>query len=289
MNNEGSIPSGPQPVEEYLDRLLLTLSGSPREVRHMLAEVEAHLDDAVADEMATGKSRPDAEAAAVARMGASHEIAGRPSGFSRPAAALLRRTGLAGSLIGGVALVAVGVSGAVGWAMAELGGGTFLIAPFPPGSYTSADCGRWLDGDPGTHSCIAAMTSDHVGEVILSSFAAGVLGLLVLAGHWWMRRRWQDRGTLTALPIGSAEAVGAILALLIAVGTLGRGVDMELVQRGQGAGQMFALAVGGVAAAVFFAIRLYRLARPRADRSGAAPLPGWARHPRSAGARPPIG
>jgi hypothetical protein len=262
MSNPREVPSG-QPVEEYLDKLLLTVSGSAREVRHMLAEVEAHLHDAVSEEMAAGKSRPDAEAAAVARMGAVHEVAGRPIAFSRPTAALLRRTALAGSLIGGVALIAVGLSGAVAWALAGVRGGTFLIAPFPPGSYTAADCARWLAGDPGTHSCVAAMTSDHVGEVILNSFAGGVLGLLVLAAHWWMRRRWQDRGTLTALPIGSAEAVGAILALLVAAGTVGRGINMELVQRGQGAGQMFALAAGALAAAGYFAARLYRLARPR--------------------------
>jgi hypothetical protein len=233
------------------------------------------------------RPKAEAEAAAVARMGAIHEVAGRPMAFSRPTAALLRRAALAGSLIGGVALVAVGISGAVGWALAGVHGGTFLIAPFPPGSYTSADCAHWLAGDPGTHSCIAAMNSDHVGEVILNSFAGGVLGLLVLAAYGWMRRSWQDRGTLTALPIGSAEAVGAILALLVAVGTVGRGVAMELAQRGQGAGQMFTLGVGGLAAGVFFAIRLYRLARPRADRSGAPPVPGWARHASSADARPP--
>jgi hypothetical protein len=219
-------------------------------------------------------------------MGATHEVAGRPVGFSTPTAALLRRTVLAGSLVGGVALVAVGVSGLVAWAISGVRGGTFLIAPFPPGSYTSADCARWLAGDPGTRSCIAAMTSDHVGEVIQNSLAAGVLGLLVLFAHWSMRRRWQDRGTLTALPIGSAEAVGAILALLVSVIFLGRGVNTELVQRGQGAGQMFALAVGAFAAAVYFATRLYRMARLGAARSGVTPLPGWAR-PRSTAARPP--
>lgn len=206
--------------------------------------------------------------------------------LSTPTAARLRRTALAGSLIGGVALVAVGVSGAVGWALAGVRGGTFLVAPFPPGSYTSADCAHWLAGDPGAHSCRAAMMSDHVGDVILDSFAGGVVGLLVLAAHWWMRRRWQDRGTLTALPVGSAEAVGAILALLVAVITAGRGVNTELVQLGQGAGQMFATAAGALAAAVFFAVRLYRLAQPRAGRSAAPPLPGWA-HTRSGGARPP--
>ena len=31
------------PIETYLDRLLLSLSGTPRQVRHTLAEVEGHL------------------------------------------------------------------------------------------------------------------------------------------------------------------------------------------------------------------------------------------------------
>jgi len=256
-------PAGSEPVEEYLDRLLLTLSGPPRQVRRTLAEVEAHLHDAVADELAAGKSQAEAEQAAVTRMGTLSQITGRPVQFGRPTAALLRRTALAGSLIGGIALVAVGISGAIGWGLAVLRGGAFLVAPFPSGSYTRADCARWLAGDTSTHSCVAAMTADHVGEVILNSFAAGVLGVLALSAYGWMRRQWQDRGTLTALPIGSAEAVGAILALIVAVGTAGRGINLEMVQQGQGAGEMFSLAIGALAAAAFFIVRLCRLSLPR--------------------------
>jgi hypothetical protein len=54
------------PVEDYLDQLLTSLSGSPRQVRHTLAEVEAHLRDAVAEGMAEGMAdglpEPDAQA-----------------------------------------------------------------------------------------------------------------------------------------------------------------------------------------------------------------------------------
>lgn len=266
MSDARDLPAGSEPVEEYLDKLLLTLSGAPREVRRTLAEVEAHLHDAVAEEMAAGKSQAAAELAALARLGALSQITGHPLQFGRPAAALLRRTALAGSLIGGIALVAVGISGVIGWALAKLHGGTFLVAPFPQGGYTSADCARWLAGDPSTHSCIAAMTADHVGEVILNSFAAGVLGVLVLSAYGWMRGQWQDRGTLTALPIGSAEAVGAILALIVAVGTAGRGINMYIVQHGLGAGEMFSLTVGAFAAAMFFIARLSRLSLPGRSR-----------------------
>lgn len=266
MSDMRDVPAGAEPVEEYLDRLLLTLSGPPRQVRRTLAEVEAHLHDVVAEEVAAGKSLLEAEHAAVARMGAASQITGHPLQFGRPAAALIRRTALAGSLIGGIALIAVGISGAIGWGLAALRGGTFLVAPFPPGSYTSADCARWQAGDPSAHGCIAAMTADHVGEVILNSFAAGVLGVLALSAYGWMRRRWQDRGTLTALPIGSAEAVGAILALIVAAGTTARGIDLELVQHGQGAGEMFSLAIGALGAATFFTVRLGRLSLPYRSR-----------------------
>jgi hypothetical protein len=249
---------GDEPVEEYLDRLLLSLSGPPRYLRRTLAEVEAHLHDAVAAELAAGLPQAEAERAAVARMGAVHAVTGRGAQFSRPMSALLRRAALAGSLVGGVALVAYGVSGAISWALAGVRGGRFVTAPFPPGSYSPADCARWLAGDPGTHNCVTAMTADHVGDIVLQGLAAAVLGLLALIAFWVMRERWQDRSTLTALPVGSTEAVGMILALIVAAGGLASAVDIETVQRGQGAGQPISIAVAALGAAAFFAIRLYR-------------------------------
>ena len=257
MNYAAAHPAGGEPVEDYLDRLLLTLSGPPRHVRHTLAEVEAHLHDAVAEEMAAGKSQADAETAAIGRMGATHAVTGRTAQFARPTAALLRRAALAGSLVGGVALVAYAVSGAISWVLAVTRSVTFVTAPFPPGSYTQADCARWLAGDPSARSCVTAMTADHVGDIVLQGFAAGCLGLLALVAFWIMRRRWQDRGTLTALPVGSAEAAGTILALVVMVAGLGMAVNIELVHRGQGAGQPLSIAVAAFCAAAFFAVRLY--------------------------------
>ena len=90
-----------EPVEEYLDQLLLTLSGPPRQVRHTLAEVEAHLHDAVADAIAAGLSEQQAQLKAVRRIGSAHAVAGRTALFTRPTAAIARRTVLAGSLVGG--------------------------------------------------------------------------------------------------------------------------------------------------------------------------------------------
>ena len=253
--------TGAEPVEDYLDRLMLTLSGPPRHVRHTLAEVEAHLHDAVAAELAVGKSQADAERAAVDRMGPVQAVTGRSASFARPTAAVVRRAALAGSLIGGVALVAYGISAGISWALAAIRGGTFVTTPFPPGTYTSSDCARWQAGDPSAHSCVAAMTADHVGDIVLQGLAAGIVGVLALTAFWSMRRRWQDRGTRTALPVGSAEAVGAILAVLVSATGLVMALDSEMVQRGQGAGQPLSIGVAALGAAAFFAIRLYRTVR----------------------------
>lgn len=268
MNEAVPTPESGEPVEEYLDRLMLTLSGPPRYVRHTLAEVEAHLTDVIREEMSGGLSREQAEVAAVARMGPVQAVAGRDATFARPAAAMIRRIALAGSLIGGVALVAYGISGAIDWALAGIRGGTFLTAPFPPGSYTRADCARWLAGDTATHNCVAAMTSDHVGDLIVQGLAAGILGVLVLLAFGAMRRRWQDRGTLTALPVGSAEAVGAILAGLVVLAGLNMWFNKESNQLGQGAGQPLSIAIAAACAALFFSVRLYRAVRPRSAVAG---------------------
>ena len=64
---------------------------------------------------------------------------------------------------------------------------------------------------------------------------------------------------MTALPAGSAEAAGAFLALLAVLGASAAAVDLELAQRGSGAGQPISLAVAALAAAVFFVVRLRRV------------------------------
>lgn len=264
-----------EPVQDYLDKLLLTLTGSPRYIRYTLAEVEAHLQDAVAEGLAAGLPVAEAQAEAVRRIGPPGAVTGHTAQFAQPTAALLRRAMLAGALIGGVGLVALAAAGAICWALASLAGGTFVTAPFPPGSYTGADCARWLAGDPATRSCVTAMTADHIGDIVLYSCTAGVLGLAGLLAFGVLQSRWRDHGTRTALPAGSAEAVGMTLAGLVTAATLGVALNRLSVTHGIGAGQPFSLAVAAAAAATFFAVRLRRTARirrlPAPGRTGTVP------------------
>jgi len=201
-------------VEDFLDRLLVSLSGSPRRVRHTLSEVEAHLRDAVDEGMAAGLSEPEAQEWAVERMGPVHTVTGGPAVLSRPSGALMRRLTLTAALVGGAALTALGGAGLIARWFQAVKGAAFITAPWPPGSYTQADCARWLAGDRATHSCVPAMLADHVGDIMLEATAAGILGLLVLVGY--VAPLHPQRGIGAGLPwsLGLAAAVTAVLFVL---------------------------------------------------------------------------
>jgi MYXO-CTERM domain-containing protein len=248
-------------IEDYLDRLLVSLSGSARQVRHTLAEVEAHLRDAVAEGVAAGLPEETAQAQALERIGPVHAVTGRPAFFTRPSAALLRRITLTCALVGGAGLAAIGAAGLIGRMLQALKGNLFMTTPFPPGTYTQADCARWLAGSPGTRSCVTAMLADHAFDYLLQATACGLLGLLGLAAYVFLRRRWRDRATATALPAGTAEGLGAILAGLAAVVFFGQVADLETVQHGVGVGEPLSLGIAAAVTAVIFALTLYHRVR----------------------------
>lgn len=180
--------------------------------------------------------------------------------------ALIRRLALTAALVGGAGFLAIGGAGLIGGILLAAKGDAFLTAPWGPGTYTRADCARWLAGYPGSHSCVAAMLSDPAAEFLLQAAAAGLFGLIAIAAYLVLRGRWRDRDTLTVLPAGTAEALGTVLAGLAAVGLLGRAVNAEMVQRGIGAGEPWSLGTAAAVAAVAFALAL--APRPPPDRAG---------------------
>ena len=243
-------------IEEYLDRLLISLTGSPRQIRHTLAEVETHLRDAVAEGIAAGLPEQAAQAQALAQIGPV-PTAGRSTVIRAwPPAALARRLVLTAVLIGSAGLIAIGGASLVGRLLLAGRGSLFMTAPWPPGSYTEADCARWLAGDPGTRSCVAAMLADHTGDFLLEATAAGLLGLIAGAGYLVLRSRWRDRATLAALPVGTGEVLGAVLAGAATLVLFGSVLDIETVQHGMGAGEPLSLGIAALVAAVGFGVAL---------------------------------
>jgi len=99
------------PIEDYLDELLRRTRADARTTRRLLDEAADHLYTTAAELRAAGASADQAEAEAVRRFGPLAPIVGstrRQSWW-----ALTFETLRAALLLGGVGLVAVGVSGVV--------------------------------------------------------------------------------------------------------------------------------------------------------------------------------
>jgi hypothetical protein len=240
--------------------------GSARQVRRTLAEVEAHLADSVAALQAGGLPEAAARAEAVRRMGAPDGAVDRPwpAGPFRLPRPVRRRLLLAALQLGGLAGLFLGLAGALAAGIQAIWGASAIATPFPVGSYSQADCRRWLTAYPASHSCTAAMTADHAADFLRNAALAGLLGIAALIVRQLLRRRWRGLAGSAIEPL-----IGAGLAGLSALGFVGVAFDAVTVTRSQGVGQPISLAVAAGCAAVLLAL----LARRSADR------PFWARRP----------
>lgn len=229
------------PVEDYLDDLLRRSRSDARTTRRLLDEASDHLH-ATADELhGAGRSRVEAEAAAVRRFGPVTPVVRAASHSSLRA--LVLETARAALFLGGCGLVAVGASGLVALVMNAVAGRSFV------GGQTLF---------PG-HGASVQETAD---DAVVLRVIAGLLGLMLLLGHLAWRR--QVRAP-QLLPAGLVDALGAAA---FAAGTAGLAIaSADQAARTGASGVGFALSGALVAlpATVFFCVRAARslLARPR--------------------------
>jgi hypothetical protein len=230
LPRDGSGPGGhavtetPDPIEEYLDELLTRLVGPPSEVRRVLAESEAHLRDAVDNELATGASRSEAERAAIARFGSSSDVARAVNHASVPARTVSVLAALAAPAMRMVAagLIAIGVSAALARVLAGLTSSNFVFG-LPPGVIPAASrCAHWLSVQPTAKTCAQAAMYENADDTLQLYVGFAVLGLLLLAligvvfvivrralARRVRGRRVGERGAFRAAPPpGVVEAIG---------------------------------------------------------------------------------
>jgi hypothetical protein len=238
------------PIEVYLDQLLVHLPGTPRQVRHTLYEIEAHLRDGAVAAEADGLDEHAAAVLAVQRMGPVGGVVDS-HGFRFHLTPARRRRAVLGTLFVGTAGgIAVGAAGLTAAVVRMTAGDRAVGIPFPTGAYSQSDCARWLAAYPAARDCVAAMTIDHANDFLLSTAVVGFVGIVCLTLRMVLRRRWNSHAVAAVIPAYSEDAAAAVLALLATVFLVAQGVDSVLVTRGQGTGQWFCLAAAalGVAA-----------------------------------------
>ena len=253
-------------IEGYLDRLLGHLRGSAHDVRRILAEAEEHLRDAAAELVAAGASEEEAQRRAIERFGDPHAVARRFSARLAPVPPGAVAAELAGTavLLGGVGLVAIGVSGLVAELLGRLLGPGFVAGDLPGVTYTPERCAEFLEYFPDAGGCERAAALHHWGEVVEYRVAAGVLGLLVLGAFLLWRRRARPPRYLGVLPDGFAATVATSLYGVAAAVLAVESLDALLVAGGDGAGQWLSGAAVALAMAVFYGVSLYRAMLNRA-------------------------
>ena len=160
-------------------------------------------------------------------------------------------------LIGGVGLIAIGLSGGVAGLLAAAFGTSFVTGNLPDIQYTAGRCAELFQLAPGTPSCGAASVAHHMDEVLQQRLAAGVLGLVAMCVWLLVGRRKSDRRT-ELLPRGFVSAVGATLFGVAGVILLGDVVDRMTQGTAYGGGQFLSGASASLALAAVFARFLWR-------------------------------
>jgi hypothetical protein len=168
-----------------------------------------------------------------------------------PLATLVRQIVTSAVFLGGVAGVAVGISGIITWIMASLGGSTFIVDISSHTYLAPSDCARWMANDPAAHTCYQAAVADWRWEIVAFRLAAGVAGLLALGIYFLVRRRRH----FVRLPATVVDTIAVTLFSFSGVFLLGLGVDW-LIQRDNGAGQWLGAAPVALALALYFGLRL---------------------------------
>jgi len=245
MNGSSTLRS---PIERYLDELVLELRGRATDIRRILAEVEDHLREAVAD----GATEDEA----VARFGAARDVARRFEPARGAVSADLMR---AAWLLSAIGLVAVGLSGVLSMGLRATLGSSF-VAGDPVGvTYTPARCADFLEYHAESRSCEAAASAHHADEVQFYRLAAGVLGVGAL-GFW----RWKVRRHSSRLPIELVPAIGAAVFGLVGAALLVQGLSMLAEGPSHGPGEWLSGAAVAIAVAAMYSVRLLAQLRVRA-------------------------
>jgi len=249
------------PIERYLDELLVHLRGSPRSVRRMLAEAEAHLRDAV-----SAGASPDE---AIARFGDVRQVAARCSAQAGvPAGVLVRQLVLAAGLLCSLGFIAIGISGAITGVMDAVYGPKFVAGDLPTITYTPERCAEYHVLAPREPTCLAAAARHHADEVETSRVGAGVLGIAGLGAWYALRRRWRTTPASGALPPALVPAVGAAVFGVAALTLASQAMQAVGWKSTSGLGQWLSASVVSAGFAAGFAVALVRqLRRPAMEGS----------------------
>lgn len=253
-----------EPIEDYLDELLSCLRLPPRATRRLLAETEDHLRESAEAAIHSGLSRTAAEQAAVRAFGPADRVAAEAAAGRRPDVTTLLRLSVWSLLVlGGVALVAIGLSGGVAAAFTAVAGPRFVGGM--PQTYSAGLCHYYLSIHPSAATCRAAATLENSQDAVSLRLLAGMLGVGLVAVAAYLRRRLNAELSLQRM-FDAMSALAATIAFAVAaVWLVGTATDLAVRHGGAGAGWYLSggvISLGAAALGAVIAWRNLRTLRP---------------------------
>jgi hypothetical protein len=246
--------SGDDLIEEYLDLLYAELRTTRAEARRILAEAEDHLREGLAEGLAAGMTGREAAGHAISSFGPvravvrAHERRGRPAGL-----ALLASLVTAAWQLAATGLLAVGASGLVAAVMNATLGRQFVGGAPTAAGLSAAACRYYLANWPGAHGCAQAWMMEVSGDAVTLRVAAGLAGLVMLAGYLLARRRAPRRLPAVFVPAVAVTMFGSAAAGLAWLALAGRAAGVS-----NGPGYYASGAIAALAVAAGFALPLRR-------------------------------
>jgi len=205
----------PDPIDAYLDELLARLLGPARDVRRTLLEAEAHLRDAVDEQVAAGTELAEARRVAIQRFGSAAQVAATAnrSLAGRTGALVLGALVWAAARMVAVGAASVGVAAVLARALAALTSTAFVFGA-PANAVLPADrCAHWLAVQPSATTCAQAAMLENSSDTFQLYTGGAVIGLVVLGIAFTIRAIVsRARGTARTgivLPPAAVPAIGA--------------------------------------------------------------------------------
>jgi hypothetical protein len=253
-------------IDAYVEALSRRLDGSTIQVHRTLLEIEDHLRESQASLVASGVDANVAADEAVANFGSVAAVAAGLNGHVGSVTGWARARGLLATAaqLGAAVFIVAAVGGSIAAAAAAVLSKQAIFGFPSRATASAADCAHGLAVQPTAVGCQQARTFEAASDLTMYLGAFGIIGLIVLAVVWGLKRARVVPSHVEPPSLAPAVATCGFLATGVALLALALG--SAVVTQTGARGLWLCEAICAFAAAAVSAVLWRRAIRRPAER-----------------------